>query len=434
YQWADKGLSPPDINTREYAIWDWPVWNRHSLALNGVFSQEPFSMQGLFYFDKYDNRLDEYYTLKALDMGIHAPHSDYDEYALGGRLLGSWDIAENHRLQAALTYKRDDHRGLQGNITNDEVREVIHVNEDTWSAGFEYAVNPLRPLTIRAGLGFDALVPLEYWNEENEFLTLMEAGYFIVKTHNMFLFTWQTGAFYKITEDHELRLTYARKNHFPTMSDRYSTRFGSTLPNPNLGPEKANHFELGYRGDFFRELFDDSFLRVNTAFYYSIMEGKIVTVQLPNPHYPSALVDYSRNLDSVGFWGLELSPELTVKDWLSTGLTFSWNNYTLYHSQAGIKVMTYFPPITLNGYMVIKPVKFLSLIPRLEYISRRWSDTEGTMELDGYFLAHFKVSARIGSHWSVSLGVENIFDTYYEIRLNSPLAGRSFNLSALLAY
>ncbi|MDR3337574.1 MAG: TonB-dependent receptor plug domain-containing protein, partial [Treponema sp.] len=39
YQWADKGLSPPDINTREYAIWDWPVWNRHSLALNGVFSQ-----------------------------------------------------------------------------------------------------------------------------------------------------------------------------------------------------------------------------------------------------------------------------------------------------------------------------------------------------------------------------------------------------------
>jgi iron complex outermembrane receptor protein len=64
---------------------------------------------------------------------------------------------------------------------------------------------------------------------------LLAADYFIVKTRNMFLYTWQAGIYYTITPEHELRLTYARKNHFPTMSQRYSTRFGTTLPNPRLG-------------------------------------------------------------------------------------------------------------------------------------------------------------------------------------------------------
>ena len=31
YQGADKGLSPPDVGTQDYRIWDWPLWRRHSI-------------------------------------------------------------------------------------------------------------------------------------------------------------------------------------------------------------------------------------------------------------------------------------------------------------------------------------------------------------------------------------------------------------------
>ena len=440
YQYADKGLSPPDVGIKDYAIWDWPVWTRHGVSLNGSWAIGAFSVDGLFYFDKYDNRLDEYYNYRAFELGIHAPHSDYDEYTLGGRLLGSWEINSQNSVQAALTYKKEDHRGLRGSIVDeDDLTEKMHVNEDTWSLGAEYAVNPWTPLTLKAGLGFDALIPQEYRNDENEYNKLLGADYFIVQSRNMFLYTWQLGAFYRLpfgkeeARNHELRLTYARKNHFPTMAQRYSTRFGSTLPNPHLVPEKANHLELGYRGWFGG---DESVFGfgLNAAVYYSAMTGKIVSVELPNPHYPSASVNYSRNLDSIGFWGFELAPDFTAGDWLNIGLAFSLNNYIIDHSQDGIKVLSYYPQITLNGYATIKPFAFLSIIPRIEYIGSRYGDTEGEQELDPYFLASIKVSANLGNYVSVSAEIDNIFDTYYEIRRYSPQAGRSFNFTLTLKY
>jgi iron complex outermembrane receptor protein len=84
--------------------------------------------------------------------------------------------------------------------------------------------------------------------------------------------------------------------------------------------------------------------------------------------------------------------------------------------------------------VVIKPVKMLSIIPRAEYIGSRYADSEGKYLLDGYFLAHLKVGADIGSHYTVSLGLDNILDTYYEIRQYSPMAGRSFTVSFTMRY
>ena len=42
--------------------------------------------------------------------------------------------------------------------------------------------------------------------------------------------------------------TVARKTRFPTLKDRYSYRMGQALPNPDLRPERAIHYEIGYRG------------------------------------------------------------------------------------------------------------------------------------------------------------------------------------------
>ena len=435
YQDADKGLSPPETVTRDFSIWDWPEWKRQSVSLNGVFSAGAFSAEGLFYFGKYDNRLDEYYHMKAFELGIHAPHSDYDEYSLGARLSGKWEINGWNSLQGALTWKKEDHRSLRGTVGDEErLTEETHVNEDTWSLGLEYSMNPWTPLTLKAGGGFDALVPLEYWNGENEFLKLLEADYFIVKTRPMFLYTWQFGLFYRLpfgdpeARSHELRLTYARKNHFPTMAQRYSTRFGSTLPNSRLGPEIASHFEFGYRGSF------GGILSLNTALYYSVITNKIVDIQLGNPLYPSALVDYSRNLDSTAFWGFELGAELVLEKYVSGGLSFSINRYLIRHSQGGVKEIPYHPALTANGYLVIKPPGAISIIPRLEYVGPRFTGALGEEELEGYVLGSIRVRAELTRRFTLSAGVENIFDTLYEIRYHYPMAGRAYTFGLTVRY
>jgi iron complex outermembrane receptor protein len=76
----------------------------------------------------------------------------------------------------------------------------------------------------------------------------------------------------------------------------------------------------------------------------------------------------------------------------------------------------------------------LSITPRLEYVDERYSDSEGLYPLEGYFLAHIKVNADINRYFSIGVGVENIFDTLYEIRQYSPMAGRSFNASFTARY
>jgi iron complex outermembrane receptor protein len=426
YQDANKSFSPPEVRGRDYMIWEWPLWERQSIALNGSYSLGDVRVDGQFYFDKYDNRLDEYYSWDTYVLEVHNGHSDYDEYSTGGRITGRWDISELHTLQGAITYKKEDHIGLWREASQ------MHVNEDTWSLGVEYAVAPLGGLTVKAGAGFDALAPMAYWGKENELMKRLGAAFyadhFIIRTKPMFLLTWQAGLFYRFTPEQELRLTYARKNHFPTMAQRYSTRFGRSLPNPSLGPEIASHFELGYHGAFFEKL------TVDSAVYYSLITGKIVSVGWPSPNRPMNSLDYAKNLDRSAFYGFELSPEVYVNRYVSGGLSFSLNRYYIYHSENSVNAISYYPMITANAYGVVRLFDMASIIPRVEYLHRRYANTEATAELPAYFLAHLKVSADIGSYVTVSAGVENIFDALYEIKQYFPMAGRSFTISLEAKY
>jgi iron complex outermembrane receptor protein len=424
YQDSDKGISPPDVNTRDISIWEWPLWKRQSVSLNAVFEGEALALKGTGYFDKYDNRLDEYYNWAAFQHGVHNAHSDYDEYSAGGRLEGTWTINAWNQVAAALIFKREDHIGLHGEVQD------VHINEDTWSFGTEYLLNlPWLPrLRVSGGLGFDLLAPQVFDGVTNRLMQELGESWYVVKSRKMLLLNAQAGLFYDFTERSQVRLTYARKNRFPTMFQRYSTRMGRVLPNPLLGPETAHHFELGYRG-----IFRDS-LTVNSALYYSNLAGKIVTVPVPNPKAPYLAVDFSRNLDETALYGLELSAELYLSGYLSAGASFSLCGYAIKHSEAQIVSLPYYPQKSANLYVEFHPIPLLSLLPRLEYLDERHIDALGEATLDSYWLAHLKLTVEFSPHIKLAAGIENLFDAYYEIRQNAPLAGRTYTLSCTLQY
>ena len=301
---------------------------------------------------------------------------------------------------------------------------ITYKRLDTWSLGAEYSVKPLSAFTLVAGFGFDALIPKKYWGKDDEFAQMLGALYYVVRSDAMRLFTWQLGAFYQPVKDHELRLTYARKNHFPNMSQRYSTRFGDVLPNPSLGPEMANHFEFGYEG------WATDTLKLNTAVYYSKVMDKIVNVQIPNPNNPISAVDYARNLDESSFYGFELGAGFYLNEMFNCGGAFSLNKYSIDYNQSGeIMVLSYYPQVTANAFIEIRPMKKLSIIPRYEYTGSRYGDTGGVNKLSAYGLASIKATVDINNHLSLSAGVSNIFDKLYEIREYFPMAGRAYTAS-----
>ena len=427
YQDSDKGFSPPETEKQTYRIWEWPKWKRAGYSLNGEYSFKDFSLEFLAFYDKYDNRMQEYVSMDAYELGRHLDPSDYDEYSAGGRVLAGWDINGRDKLQASVIFKKEDHKGLREH--RGEIEETVHVNEDTWSFGMEYTVKPLRHLTLAGGFGFDALYPREFWSDDNEFAEQIGADFYIVKTDDMFLKKWQAGAFYDISDGHELHLTYARKNHFPNMSQRYSTRFGDVLPNSFLGPEIADHFELGYNGRVAKKLF------LAPAVYYSIMDGKIVNIEIPKPGATYDSVDFAKNLAKTSFYGFELGAELDLDRHFSAGAAFSLNEYKLNKTQSKeVLFINYYPEVTASGYMVFNPPigkleKKLQITPRFEYISSRHGNTAGTNELDSYWLANIRAKYDLCDSLSVSAGINNIFDKLYEIREHYPMAGRSFTFS-----
>jgi iron complex outermembrane receptor protein len=145
-------------------------------------------------------------------------------------------------------------------------------------------------------------------------------------------------------------------------------------------------------------------------------------------------LDYAKNLDRSAFYGFELSPELYLNPAFSAGLSLSLNQYYIYHSENSVNAISYYPLVTANAYAAVKFFDRLSVIPRLEYIHSRYANTEATATLPAYFLAHLKVSADVWDYVSVSAGVENIFDTLYEIKQYFLMAGRSFNFSLEVKY
>jgi iron complex outermembrane receptor protein len=448
FQNSHKNVSPPQIRiaqtNSDFVLWNWPKWQRHTVSLNGEYTGKVFMVSGLFYFDKYDNRLDVYNDIQHYNLGIHQPHSDYDEYSLGARLTGSWDINNKNTIAMALNYKKDSHKGLQGGYSGTDenvMSEVIRINEDTWSLGAEYTLRPIRPLTIKAGLGFNALVPVDYWGEEEEFAEWVKNRYYIVKTDTRFLWTWQAGVFWNVKDTQQVRFTYARKNHFPTMSDRYSTRFGQNLPNPSLGPEIANHFELGWNGSFLDKI------HLDAAFYYSLLTGKIVQVKIPDPSSPSTQLNYPLNLDETSFYGAELAASFKTAI-VSGGASFSWNGYYLNHAQSTVdnlvKVIPYYPALVCSQYLVITPIskppkkarwlRTLAFTARFTFIGSRFGDSAGDEPLGGYCLVSLKAEAQITKYLTLSLAIDNLLDSYYEMSYNYPMPGRTFNMTLTARY
>jgi iron complex outermembrane receptor protein len=196
------------------------------------------------------------------------------------------------------------------------------------------------------------------------------------------------------------------------------------LPNPNLGPEIADHFEVGYKWRV------ADFLFLVPAVYYSVMDGKIVNVKIPNPNDTRVHVDYAINLDRTSFYGFELGAELNANDYFSAGLTFSLNEYKLNKIQnKEVFVISYYPEVTTSGYMIYNPVKKLEIVPRLEYVGSRHANTAGTNKLSSYWLANIRVKYDFCDHLSFSAGINNLFDRLYEIREHYPMAGRAYTFS-----
>ncbi|MDR1362498.1 MAG: TonB-dependent receptor [Spirochaetaceae bacterium] len=439
YSDSDKGVSPPNVNGVNYSVWEWPYVRRHTVSLNGDWTTDNFFVHVMGFFDKYDNRLYPYPFFGGQASGDKAYNawlagesdtSDYDDYTFGAGLQGAYNINNWNKIAVNFDFKQFSHKGFDKKYGTDDFIQNADVSENLIFAGAEYTVKPVKPLTLQGGLGANIYVPvnMDQWSSDGSKVTTVDSP------ETQAAPTAQIGAFYDLLTGHELHLTWALKNRYPTLKEKFSSLgTGTNKPNPDLTAEYANHFEFGYKGYFLERI------NITSAVFYDRAFDRITNVAITDDDLWRSQY---QNIDESAFYGFEFGTEIYFSRFLSLGGALGYTKSEIISSKADYTQIPNIPEFTANGYLVIKPletvleqggiVRNVSVIPSFEYVGSRPLGNKITTSrtaLPDYTLANIKFSADFTDYVSLSFSIYNLFDELYESSQYFPQPGRSFNLT-----
>jgi iron complex outermembrane receptor protein len=439
---------------------EWTPTEKVNLGLHGYFNLYDEERHSLGTSTGYPNTKDgrwsayenDYYTI-----------GDRTTNTFGVNLQGGYEINDMHNIEGAFQFRQNNFEAWGGGLGVKE--EPEHTDEHLQSSykdniyffGVEYTINPVKAFTGIVGFGLDMNDPqkLDRWSNS------ITGG---VYTHtpqksDVSSFTampqWTLGVFYDLTEQHEIHFTYAKKNRFPSFSERASAEGTDTpttastrdvKPNMDLNPQQVHHFEIGYKGYFLERI------RLTSAIYINYELDKIASVILVNDSdgYDSQYRNINKNL----YYGFELGTELILNDYFTMGGSFTLNRYKILHNEANenpasstdYAIMGTSPLYVTNGYVSFSPfagkdigkIDDIRIIPRFEYVATRYYASDGNQLtdaskssnlLDDYVLLHLGIFVDIAEHYSASFAIHNIMDEIYYTSIFYPGAGRSFNIS-----
>jgi iron complex outermembrane receptor protein len=457
--WNDWGSPSVPDNYAYVLSMAFPYRDRHDATLHGEWNLDKANIGFHSYFNLYKERS---YSPDPVSYGPSSlvwPEiendqykvSDLDTFTFGVNLDGGYEINNLSRIAGSVQFRQNGYDAYNGfdireNPDHTDKYKTKSFIDNIFFLGTEYTANPVDPFTAVLGFGIDMLSPqkLDRWNaysptrekqksDVSEFLAIPQ---------------WTIGLFYDLSSQHELHFTYAKKNRFPSFSERESAEGGPgwygppAKPNLDLKPQQVHHLELGYKGYFLERI------RITTAVYTNYELDKIATVILTND--PNGYGSQNQNIDENLYYGLEFGTEMFLNDYFTLGGSFAINKYKILHSEAKegdgseYEYMGSAPLLTTNGYFSISPfankdlgkIENIRIMPRFEYVGTRFAANDANLltaaqrtYLDDYALLHLGIFTDFAGHYSASFAINNLLDQLYYTTQYMPAAGRSFNIS-----
>ena len=381
-------------------FWQWPLWNKDSVYfISNTSLGSAGYLRGRVYYDKYNNSLFSYddgtYTTQVRPSSFK---SDYRDHTIGGSIEWGTTIGRQ-TLRAAGHVKEDYHqeanrpdpfKDFQGQIASIGVEDTIAVSSRVSMVG---------------GISFDHQTMTKAQDYQNkQFLDLARGSSSGVNP--------QIGLFYGLTNGGQVRFTVARKTRFPSISNRYSYRFGTAVPNPYLKPENAVTFESGYQGT----------LGPKTSFQASVFYSRIADLMQSINLAPN-LIQF-QNIGRASNAGFELDARTRAVKAVELGA-----NYTFLErknlSDPTVPIVNtprHKGMITATA----QPAAFLRLSGDITYEAGRRTQSESGRYLDvpSFATANAKATWVIRKQLDLEVSVLNAFDKLYWVVDGYPEAGR----------
>ena len=412
--------------TSAISSWDWPTWDTSSLYwLSNTRIDDKSYIKTKAYYNTFTNTLVAY-TNPTLSTQNFTSY--YDDNAKGFSVEAGTDHLPQQTLKTSFYYRRDNHGEWQYTAaatatTPANFTEPRQTNlEDTYSLALEDTWHVTPAIDIVGGVSRD----MRRGRQAQEFGSLdgvSPSVLFDYQLANSYATNYQGAAIYNYSKTGKVHFSASSRTRFPTIFERYSSRFGGAISNPNLQPERALNLEIGISD----RLSDRLWGEVNL--FHSRIKDSIQSVGIV---YNGGNYTQFQNIGAATYKGVEFNLAATLSNKLDIGGNYTWITTKVDNPADNTMRLTTTPKNKAFLYAKWSPLPGLRVIPNMDLSSSRWSSAPsgaGYVKVGGYGLANLKVEYQISRQWDLSLAVRNLFDKNYQVVSGYPQEGRNFLLT-----
>jgi len=446
--------------TQKY--WSWPYWNVQilSAATKTEIGDDAYVKTRTFW-ETFDNAIDMWDNpAQTQRYSTSAARSIYQDWAVGNALEIGKDFGTFDTLKLATHVRRDSHSewnelftdqyGLNAATTKKSASCSTSIvssstcfvepkqtsTEDTYSVATENTVHITPGFDWVQGFGYD----WRHLSRAEEFVVgqYKSPVYYAPSWINYKLtddsaFNWQSAAIWRYSDTAKLFLNISDRTRFPTLFERYSSRFGTAASNPDLRPERAVNYQVGWTNAFAPKS------QVSVLVYYADVRDMIQSVATGAIYVDPisgrrSNVTQNRNVGDGYRYGADFAVDYAVTPALLLGGNVSYIHNVLTNLSDPTIQQTGIPTVKGMLYASYNPIDSVTLTPSLQFADDRWSaknEVSGSsyVKTGAYTLANFNAEYRMRENLTWSAGVKNIFDQEYSLAWGFPEAGRSYYLA-----
>lgn len=405
--------------------WTWPYWDIDSVYfLSSTNVGDKTKLKTKAYYNTFKNLLSAFdnrnLTTQTLGRSFN---SYYDDYAYGGSVQLESDIADNDTLKAAILYRRDSHTEWQEVFSPRNFTEPDQVTrEDTWSFALENRFNITPALDLVTGVSYD-FRDLKRAEDYIDPTATAAGSYVYYGLSDSPAWNEQAALIYSFSETGSVYVSASNRTRFPTLFDRFSSRFGGATSNPALKPERALNLEAGLK----QTVADNT--RLEAAVFHSDVNNVIVSVPFI---FQGQSVSQSQNVGDGEYYGFEASVDSRISDAATLGLRYTYTKRNIDNPASAVFQLTGLPGHQAFAFLKYDVMPDLTLTPNINAASKRWTvTTNGATyyKIGGYVLFNTDLDCRVTSNVGVSLSVKNLFDKNYSLTDGFPEEGRTFQIN-----
>ncbi len=417
-KWAPLNVNNDPPNPPN-SYWRWPWWDIENIYwLSTTQITEGSYIKTRAFYNTFENALYAYddatYTTQSANGRFR---SIYDDTGYGASIEAGLPLPGRNTLKAAVHYRRDEHTEYNINRpthpTLSSVEPVQTTEEDTWSFALENTFNATDAIDLVVGVSYDS----NDLRQAQEYNTTL--GLFEYPTGGSHAMNGQGAVHWRYSDVGELYASISSRTRFPTLFERFSTRFGTALPNPDLDPERAINYEIGWQ-----LALPDRNTNVTAAVFYNDVTDMIQTVVV-NPGPPQ--LTQTQNVGDGEYYGVELGIDSQLNEQLRIGANYTYLKREIVDALQPDFRPTGTPTNQAFLFLAWQPLDALTVTPTVELADDRWSDvTGGTYRKVGsYTLVGLQVQYGMGDLWQVAVGARNLLDENYQLADGYPDPGRS---------